>query len=72
MGFNSGLKGLTSALYRIGGEGHDPTSLPRENDLGTYCTGSWVGARAGVLYKVRTESSRSLQCILILEFKVSI
>ena len=47
MGFNSGFKGLTSALDGMG-QGHAPAALPPGKRPGIHCVGGWVGRRAGL------------------------
>jgi hypothetical protein len=32
----------------VGGQRHAPAALPPGNRPGTYCTGGWVGPRAGL------------------------
>ena len=32
----------------VGGQHHAPAVLPPEKSPGTYCTGGWVGPRAGL------------------------
>jgi len=39
---------LTSALDGVGGQRHAPAALHPEKRPGTYCTGGWVGPKAGL------------------------
>jgi len=50
MGFNSGFKGLTSALNGVGCQSHAPAASPPVMRPGTHCIGECVGPRAHPAY----------------------